>query len=131
MSASFSRRCRPSRHGIRSRRASRITTRVTSRTRREHSPAPRASLRGIPELELVEIPDGEQCCGSAGIYNLIQPESADEIGARKVANVLSTKADLLASANPGCTLQIQKILRESGRKLRAAHPIEILDMSLR
>ncbi|HEX7418377.1 MAG TPA: (Fe-S)-binding protein, partial [Thermoanaerobaculia bacterium] len=71
------------------------------------------------------------CCGSAGIYNLIQPESADEIGSRKVANVLSTKADLLASANPGCTLQIQKILRESGRKLRAAHPIEILDMSLR
>ena len=93
--------------------------------------APRQLLRGIPELELVEVPDGDQCCGSAGIYNLIQPESADEIGARKVANVLSTKADLLASANPGCTLQIQKILRANGRKLRAAHPIEILDMSLR
>ncbi len=93
--------------------------------------APRQLLRGIPELELVEVPDGEQCCGSAGIYNLIQPESADEIGARKVANVLSTKPDLLASANPGCTLQIQKILRETGRKLRAAHPIEILDMSIR
>ena len=93
--------------------------------------APRQLLRGIPELELVEVPDGDQCCGSAGIYNLIQPESADEIGARKVANVLSTKADLLASANPGCTLQIQKILRERGMKLRAAHPIEILDMSLR
>lgn len=93
--------------------------------------APRLLLRGIPELELVEIPDGDQCCGSAGIYNLIQPESADEIGARKVANVLSTKAVLLASANPGCTLQIQKILRQSGRELRAAHPIEILDMSIR
>ena len=93
--------------------------------------APRQLLRGIPELELVEVPDGDQCCGSAGIYNLIQPESADEIGARKVANVLSTGADLLASANPGCTLQIQKILRERGKKLRAAHPIEILDMSLR
>jgi glycolate oxidase iron-sulfur subunit len=93
--------------------------------------APRQLLRGIPELDLVEVPDGDQCCGSAGIYNLIQPESADEIGSRKVANVLSTKADLLASANPGCTLQIQKILRASGRKLRAAHPIEILDMSLR
>jgi glycolate dehydrogenase iron-sulfur subunit len=92
--------------------------------------APRQLLRGIPELDLVEIPDGEQCCGSAGIYNLIQPESADEIGARKVANVLSTKADLLASANPGCTLQIQKILRESGRKLPAKHPIEILDASI-
>ena len=93
--------------------------------------APRQLLRGIPELELVEIPDGEQCCGSAGIYNLIQPDSADEIGARKVANVLSTKAGLLASANPGCTLQIQKILRERGLKLRAAHPIEILDASIR
>jgi glycolate oxidase iron-sulfur subunit len=93
--------------------------------------APRQLLRGIPGLDLVEIPDGDQCCGSAGIYNVIQPESADEIGARKVANVLSTKADLLASANPGCTLQIQKILRESGRKLRAAHPIEILDASIR
>src|ERR1700694_4190946 len=67
---------------------------------------------------------------SAGIYNLIQPESAAELGARKVVNVLSTKADLLASANPGCTLQIQKILRERGQKLRAAHPIEILDASI-
>ena len=56
--------------------------------------------------------------------------SADEIGARKVVNVLSTNADLLASANPGCTLQIQKILRESCKKLRAAHPIEILDASI-
>jgi len=92
--------------------------------------APRQLLRGIPELQLVEIPDGDQCCGSAGIYNLIQPESADEIGARKVVNVLSTNADLLASANPGCTLQIQKILRERGQKLRAAHPIEILDASI-
>jgi glycolate oxidase iron-sulfur subunit len=92
--------------------------------------APRQLLRGIPELQLLEIPDGEQCCGSAGIYNLIEPESADEIGARKVVNVLSTGADLLASANPGCTLQIQKILRERGQKLRAAHPIEILDASI-
>jgi glycolate dehydrogenase iron-sulfur subunit len=93
--------------------------------------APRQLLRGIPELQLVDVPDGEQCCGSAGIYNLIEPTSADEIGARKVANVLSTKCDLLASANPGCTLQIQKILRESNRTLRAAHPIEILDASIR
>lgn len=93
--------------------------------------APRQLLRGIPQLELVEIPESEQCCGSAGIYNLIQPESADEIGARKVANVLLTRPDLLASANPGCTLQIQKILREKGMKLPAAHPIEILDASIR
>jgi glycolate oxidase iron-sulfur subunit len=92
--------------------------------------APRQLLRGIPGLELLEVPDGEQCCGSAGIYNLIEPESADEIGARKVKNVLSTRPDLLATANPGCTLQIQKILRESGKTLAAAHPIEILDASI-
>jgi len=91
---------------------------------------PRRLLRAIPGLELVEIPDGEQCCGSAGIYNLVEPESADEIGARKAENVLRTRADLLASANPGCTLQIQKMLRQRGLRLPAAHPIEILDASI-
>jgi glycolate oxidase iron-sulfur subunit len=91
---------------------------------------PRALLAGIPGVTLVEVPDGDQCCGSAGIYNLVQPQSADQIGARKVDNVLSTGADLLASANPGCTLQIQKILRERGKAMPAAHPIEILDASI-
>jgi glycolate oxidase iron-sulfur subunit len=91
---------------------------------------PRDLLRGIPELTLLEIADGDQCCGSAGIYNLVEPESADEIGERKVANILKTKPDLLASANPGCTLQIGKLLRQKGLVLRAAHPIEILDASL-
>lgn len=91
---------------------------------------PRALLRGIPELELLEIPSGEQCCGSAGVYNLLQPESAHEIGVRKVENVLSTKPELLASANPGCTLQIQSILRERGIELPAMHPIQILDRSI-
>ena len=92
--------------------------------------APRKLLASIPGLTLLEIPDGEQCCGSAGIYNLIQPESADEIGARKVENVLAAQPDLLASANPGCTLQIQKLLRERRITLRAAHPIEILAASI-
>jgi len=92
--------------------------------------APRALLRGIPGLELVEVPDGEQCCGSAGIYNMVEPESAREVGLRKVENVLKTRADLLASANPGCTLQIGKLLRERGIALAAAHPIEILDASI-
>jgi glycolate oxidase iron-sulfur subunit len=91
---------------------------------------PRKLLAGIPGLELVEIPDGDQCCGSAGIYNLVEPESSEEIGARKADNVLSVKPDLLASANPGCTLQIQKILRQRGVTLRAAHPIEILDAAI-
>ena len=91
---------------------------------------PRALLGAIPGVTLLEVPDSEQCCGSAGVYNLVQPESADQIGERKVDNVVSTKADLLASANPGCTLQIQKILRQRGKHLPAAHPVEILDASI-
>ncbi len=92
---------------------------------------PRALLRSIPGLELVDVPDGEQCCGSAGTYNLFQPESADEVGERKVQAVLRTRPELLASANPGCTLHIQRLLKARGTNLRAAHPVEILDASIR
>jgi glycolate oxidase iron-sulfur subunit len=92
--------------------------------------APRALLRAIPGVDLVEIPDGDQCCGSAGIYNIVQPRSADEIGRRKAQAVLSTRATLLASANPGCSLQIRRMLEEAGADLEAAHPIEILDRSI-
>jgi glycolate oxidase iron-sulfur subunit len=91
---------------------------------------PRALLRGIPELELIEIPDGEMCCGSAGTYNLFEPEAAREIGNRKVDNVLRVEPQLLASANPGCTVQIQSLLRQRGKTLPAAHPIEVLDASI-
>jgi glycolate oxidase iron-sulfur subunit len=93
--------------------------------------APRQLLRGIPGLELVEVPDGEQCCGSAGIYNLVEPASADAVGRRKAEAVLSTKAVLLASANPGCSLQIRRMLDEKGAAVEAAHPIEILDRAIR
>ena len=92
---------------------------------------PRALLRAIPSVELVEVPDGEQCCGSAGVYNLIEPASADEIGRRKAEAVASTRASLVASANPGCSLQIRRMLAERGTVIEAAHPIEILDRSLR
>ena len=92
---------------------------------------PRALLRSIPGVELVDVADGEQCCGSAGTYNLFQPESADEVGERKVAAVLRTRPQLLASANPGCTLHIQRLLKAKGMTLRAAHPVEILDASIR
>ncbi len=92
---------------------------------------PRALLRGIPGLQILEVPEGEQCCGSAGVYNLFEPESASEIGRRKATNVLATEPDLLASANPGCTLHIERFLRERGVALRAAHPVEILDWSIR
>ncbi len=92
---------------------------------------PRQLLAGIPGLTVSEIPDGDQCCGSAGIYNLLEPESSREIGARKVDNVLSVAPELIISANPGCTMQIQMLLRERGKTLRAAHPIEVLDASIR
>ena len=90
---------------------------------------PRALLAEIPGLTLLEIPDSDQCCGSAGIYNLVNPQSSDEIGRRKAQNVLSVKPDLLASANPGCTLQITRLLAERGAALPMAHPVEILDAS--
>ena len=92
---------------------------------------PRALLCGIPDLELVEIPDGDQCCGSAGVYNLLEPESAAEIGARKAANVRSVAPDVLASANPGCSLQIASLLGGEAGGILTAHPIELLDASIR
>lgn len=91
---------------------------------------PRALLRGIPGLTLVEVPDGDQCCGSAGIYNLINPASAEAIGERKAERILSTGAEFIASGNPGCTLQIGRALEKRGRALPMAHPVEILDASI-
>ncbi len=91
---------------------------------------PRDLLCGIPGLTLVEIPDGEQCCGSAGTYNLFEPDSAREIGLRKVDNVLLTGAPIVASGNPGCSLQIGALLRERGIELTILHPIEILDEAI-
>jgi glycolate oxidase iron-sulfur subunit len=91
---------------------------------------PRELLCSIPGVTLVEIPQGDQCCGSAGTYNLFEPESAREIGLRKVENLLKTDTRIVASANPGCTLQMQSLLREHGIELQFLHPIEILDQSL-
>jgi glycolate oxidase iron-sulfur subunit len=91
---------------------------------------PRALLCAVPGLELVEIPEGEQCCGSAGTYNLFEPETARAIGNRKLDNLLSTGATTVASANPGCSIQLQSLARERGIELRALHPMEILDASI-
>jgi glycolate oxidase iron-sulfur subunit len=92
--------------------------------------APRALLRGIPGLELVELPDAGTCCGSAGVYNLLQPEAARELGSRKADSVVSAGAALLISANPGCTLQISAELASRGVTLRTAHTAEVLDASI-
>ncbi len=91
---------------------------------------PRDLLCGIPGLTLVEIPNGDQCCGSAGTYNLFEPASAREIGLRKADNVLATGARVLASGNPGCSLQIGALLRERGIELTILHPVEILDAAI-
>jgi glycolate oxidase iron-sulfur subunit len=92
---------------------------------------PRELLRAIPELSLVELPDAGTCCGSAGVYNLLQPEAASELGARKAQAVLDAAAPLLISANPGCSLQIAAALADRGEHVTVAHTAEILDASLR
>ncbi len=93
--------------------------------------APRALLRSIPELELLEPAEQAICCGSAGIYNLTQPGPARELGERKAANVAATGADVYAAANPGCLVQVSTYLRRSGHRLGALHPVELLDASIR
>jgi glycolate oxidase iron-sulfur subunit len=91
---------------------------------------PRELLRGIPELELVEPGEWELCCGSAGIYNLIQPAPAAELGERKARNLLDTGAKAVAAANPGCALQITAHTARLGRELPVLHPTELLARSI-
>ena len=92
--------------------------------------APRSLLRAIPELDLVELRDAGVCCGSAGVYNLLQPEAAAALGTRKADSVIAADASLLISANPGCTLQISAALAAQGVTMRTAHIAEILDASI-
>jgi glycolate oxidase iron-sulfur subunit len=93
--------------------------------------APRSLLRTIPGLELVEPAEQAICCGSAGIYNLVQPEAAAELGQRKAANVARTGARAYVSANPGCLVQVSNYLRKAGWRLPALHPVELLDASIK
>ena len=88
---------------------------------------PRAALRSIPELELVEPAEWEICCGSAGIWNLLNPEPAAELGRRKAANLAATGAEAIAAANPGCALQISAHLE---RPVPVYHPAELLLMAI-
>jgi glycolate oxidase iron-sulfur subunit len=92
---------------------------------------PRALLAAIPGLHLADIADGGTCCGSAGIYNLVQPEAARELGERKATAVAATGADLLVSANPGCSMQIASALAARGTSMPMAHIAEVLDASIR
>ena len=89
--------------------------------------APRQLLRQIPGLELIELAESDTCCGSAGSYNLTEPEMARRLGERKAANIAATGATWVAAANPGCVMQIQASLRRAGVKTAVVHPIELLD----
>jgi glycolate oxidase iron-sulfur subunit len=92
---------------------------------------PRELLAAIPELRLTDIADAGTCCGSAGIYNLVQPGPARELGLRKADAVAATGADVLVSGNPGCALQISSALAAGGTRMPVAHLAEVLDASIR
>ncbi len=92
---------------------------------------PRALLSRIPGLELAEIPESAICCGSAGIYNLVQPDAAKSLGDRKAELVSQLAADVVATGNPGCILQLQSALARHHQKIPVVHTIQLLDASLR
>jgi glycolate oxidase iron-sulfur subunit len=92
---------------------------------------PRSLLSKIPGLELAEIPEAAICCGSAGIYNLVQPDAANALGDRKAQLIAPLKADVVATGNPGCLIQLQASLARHGWKIPVVHTIQLLDASIR
>ncbi|MFI5228535.1 MAG: (Fe-S)-binding protein [Gemmatimonadales bacterium] len=88
-------------------------------------------LRAVPGIELVPLVESEMCCGSAGIYNLIEPETSDAVLDRKLDNIAAARPDLVATGNPGCLMQIGAGLLRHGSSARAVHPIDLLDASYR
>jgi glycolate oxidase iron-sulfur subunit len=92
---------------------------------------PRALLGGIPGLALREVADPEICCGSAGIWNVLHPGPAAELGDRKARDVLATGATLLVTANPGCLMQVAAAVRRQGGEIALAHTAQVLDASIR
>ena len=91
---------------------------------------PRDLLRTIPGLEVVEIAEPEICCGSAGIYNLVQPEAGAALGERKARHVLAASPDIIATGNPGCTLQIRAACARLGQHRPVVHTIELIEASI-
>jgi glycolate oxidase iron-sulfur subunit len=92
---------------------------------------PRALLQAIPGVELVSPAESEICCGSAGIYNLVQPGPAADLGDRKARHLAALSPDMIATANPGCTLQIAAAGRRLGHNWPVFHPVELIDASIR
>ncbi len=92
---------------------------------------PRMLLSNIPGLELLEIPESPICCGSAGIYNLVQPDAANALGERKAQLIAALQADVVVTGNPGCLMQLQSSLERIGQTTPVLHTIQLLDASLR
>jgi glycolate oxidase iron-sulfur subunit len=92
---------------------------------------PRSLLAQIPGLELLEIPESPICCGSAGIYNLVQPEAASALGERKAQLIAPLQPDVVVTGNPGCMMQLQTSLAGAGSKIPVKHTIELIDASIR
>jgi glycolate oxidase iron-sulfur subunit len=92
---------------------------------------PRALLRAVPGVEVVDVPNGDVCCGAAGLYNVLQPELSSELRRRKAEAIASLDASVVASANPGCTMQLAAGLRELGSGAEVVHPVELLDRAYR
>src|SRR5467141_1959691 len=92
---------------------------------------PRALLSSIPGLELAEIPEAAICCGSAGIFNLVQPDAANALGDRKAGLIAPLNVDVVATGNPGCVLQMQSALARHGQKIPVVHTIQLVDASIR
>ena len=90
---------------------------------------PLAVLRAIPDLTLIPLTDAEQCCGAAGIYNLLEPATSNAVLAPKLRHIASTGADWVATGNPGCLMQIGAGLRRAHARAHAVHPIDLLDAS--
>ena len=90
---------------------------------------PRALLAQIPELRVVELKEADWCCGSAGTYNLTQPEMATRLQARKVVNIEATRADAVITSNPGCIIQIAQGLQARGDRIEVLHIVELLDQA--
>jgi len=91
--------------------------------------APRLMLKMIPGLELIDLPEADWCCGSAGIYNIMQPQLSSEILSRKIENIISTNAEVVAMGNAGCIFQIQQGLKKRGVHINVCHTVELLDQS--
>ncbi|HEY7535571.1 MAG TPA: (Fe-S)-binding protein, partial [Thermodesulfobacteriota bacterium] len=90
---------------------------------------PRKIIKQITGIDFVELQESDLCCGSAGIYNLTEPEMADRLLERKISKLKETGAQVLVAGNPGCLLQIGMGIKQHGLKIKTAHPVELLDLA--